>query len=401
MMLMIHMIPKVFIMLPTWILLLLAVIGVIVLSIKQCSKRPWIAVITALLFLPLLAIIFWRFSYQGFEAGRTFTYSEPEQISTESEGTAASIWLPGIEDEFEADVYPSKLSAVRSLGLHIGEPVRQVFGEISPSGIILFQGAHDRGLIEEFGRAIAKTFPDANWTIAPETVAVQSDEVGIRIDLVNVQTHAAPWLSGSENGMTSGTIRASVLAGDRQSSMSAEFVDKSWVEDFSGFLNTRPASRFIIAKSAESCMTEAEANQQAVQNACTQVADMLGHVSQRLSGVPVSFARPVNSTDILEGNFILDRFVQSFQGTAGKIWRQALLVDASAEKLKNLAQRKAIIARTRKTSFARMLFSILGLIVLITVVYAFLNAATKGYYVWSLRVAGFVFALVVIILLLV
>jgi hypothetical protein len=48
-----------------------------------------------------------------------------------------------------------------------------------------------------------------------------------------------------------------------------------------------------------------------------------------------------------------------------------------------------------------MFFSIVGLIVLITVVYVFLNAATKGYYVWSLRVAGFVFALVVIILLLV
>ena len=77
------------------------------------------------------------------------------------------------------------------------------------------------------------------------------------------------------------------------------------------------------------------------------------------------------------------------------------MVDVSAEKLKNLAQRKAIIAQARKTGFARMLFSILGLIVLITVVYAFLNAATKGYYVWSLRIAGIVFALIVIILLLI
>jgi hypothetical protein len=230
---------------------------------------------------------------------------------------------------------------------------------------------------------------------------VQPDEVGIRIDIVKVQTHPAPWLSGSENEMATGTIQASVLAGDKQASMKAEFVDKPWVDDFSGFLNTRPNSRFIIAKSAESCMTEAEANQQAVQNACTLVADMLGQTSLGISGVPVSFAQAVNSADILDGNFILDRFVQSFEGTAGKIWRQALLVDASAEKLKNLAQRKAIIARARKKSFAGMFFSIIGLIVLITVVYAFLNAATKGYYAWSLRIAGVVFALVVIILLLV
>ena len=151
-------------------------------------------------------------------------------------------------------------------------------------------------------------------------------------------------------------------------------------------------------------MTEAEANHQAVQNACDQVAAMLGQaLPQRLrrSGVPVSFFKPVNSNDILDGNFILDRFVQSFEGTAGKIWRQALLVDVSAEKLKELARQKAVIAQVRKTNFVKMFFSIVGLIVLITVVYAFLNAATKGYYVWSLRIAGVVFALVVIILLLV
>ena len=388
-------------MLPALILLLLAVIGVIVLSIKLYSKRPLLAlaVITALLLFPLLAWLFLGVSRQRAMPVSRQVHSEPHTI--QSEPPAAAIWLPGIEDEFEANIYPSKLSAVRSLGLHIAEPVRQVFGETSPGGIILFQGAHDRGLIEEFGRAIARTFPDANWTIAPETVAVQPDEVGVRIDIVRVHTHPAPWLSGSENEMASGTIQASVLAADRQSSMSTEFVDKSWVDDFSGFLNTRPNSRFIIAKSAESCMTEAEANQRAVQNACYHVANMIGQNLPRRDGIPISFAKPVNSTDILEGNFILDRFVQSFEGTAGKIWRQALLVDASAEKLKNLAQRKAIVATVRKRQFAGMLFSIIGLIVLITVVYVFLNAATKGYYAWSLRIAGIVFALVVIILLLV
>ena len=148
-------------------------------------------------------------------------------------------------------------------------------------------------------------------------------------------------------------------------------------------------------------MSEAEANNQAVQNACAQVADMLGQASLRQSGIPVSFAKPVSPGDILEGGFILDRFVQSFNGAAGKIWRQALLIDASTDKLKNLARQKAIIAQVRKRHFTGMFFSVAGLIVLITVVYAFLNAATKGYYTWSLRIAGALFALVLIILLLV
>jgi hypothetical protein len=90
--------------------------------------------------------------------------------------------------------------------------------------------------------------------------------------------------------------------------------------------------------------------------------------------------------------------VQSFDGRAGKIWRQALLIDASAGKIEQLALRKAVVARAMKMSLARMFFSVVGLLVLITVVYAFLNAATKGYYAWSLRIAGAVLALVVIIL---
>jgi hypothetical protein len=398
MILMIHMIPKVFIMFPMLILPLFAVISVMVLFMKLCSKRPLFSGIVVLVPVLLFA------SFFVLRVGN-FTSHHPE-VSLElslpqTKEVEAAIWLPGIEDEFEANIYPSKLSAVRSLGLHIGEPVRQVFGETTPGGFILFQGAHERGLIEEFGRAITRIYPDTQWRIAPETVAVQPDEVGIRIDIVKVQTHAAPWKRGSENEMTTGTIQATVLAADKQASVKAEFVDKPWVEDFAGYLNTRPNSRFMIAKSSESCMSEAEANNQAVQSACTQISDMLGHASLRRSGVPVSFAKPVNSSDILEGGFILDRFVQSFNGTAGKIWRQALLVDVSTEKLKNLAQRKAIIARVRKRHFAGMFFSIIGLIVLITVVYAFLNAATKGYYTWSLRVAGVIFALVLIILLLV
>jgi hypothetical protein len=389
-------------MLPVLILLLLAVIGVIVLSIKLCSKRPWLAVIMALGLLLLLAPVLWLIPARRSVDYLTDISMEQAIPLIPSEEMTTSIWLPGIEDQFEADVYPSKLSAVRSLGLHIAEPVRQVFGETSPSGIILFKGAHESGLIEEFGRAITRAFPDANWTIAPETVAVQPDEVGIRIDIIKVQTHQAPWSSGSENEMTSGTIQASVLAADKQASMKTDFVDKPWVENLSGFLmNRRMDGRFIIARSSESCMTEAEANNQAVQTARAQISDMLGQNSQRKSGIPVSFARPINANDILEGGFILDRFVQSFEGTAGKIWRQALLLDLSPEKIKKLAQRKALIAQARKTNFARMFFSIFGLIVLITVVYAFLNAATKGYYVWSLRIAGIVFALVVIILLLV
>jgi hypothetical protein len=48
-------------------------------------------------------------------------------------------------------------------------------------------------------------------------------------------------------------------------------------------------------------------------------------------------------------------------------------------------------------SFARMALSAVGVIVLIGVIYFFLNMATMGYYEWSLRIAGVVLAIVAVL----
>lgn len=380
-------------------LILFGVVALVFFTIKLCFKRPWITVIVAILMLLLFTPVFFRIPRMHLlhRIPKVFRQSRPVWSENTPEVTTA-IWLPGIEDEFKANVYPSKLSAVRSLGLRIREPIQQVFGSQKlPSRIILFRGAHDDELVEEFGNVITRACPEAKWVIKPETTAVQEGEVGVRLDLMNVQTLPMPWQSKPKDKMTNGTIRASVLNGDKQISIKAEFVEKPWVENLSGFLSTKSDGRFIIAKSTDSCMTEAEANHQAIENACKQVTKMLDQIPGKLSKIPVHFTQPVDSADVLDGNLILDRFVQSFEGTAGKIWRQALLIDASTGKLKQLARKKAATMRAEKMTWMKVSTSIFGLIILITIVYAFLNAATKGYYVWSLRVAGTVLVLVVII----
>jgi hypothetical protein len=383
--------PKFFIVFPILILLLFAVIAGLILFIRLCIKKPWAAVIIASV---LIAILVPFFVLRLNPHRRIVSYSQQAVPFTLSEAQSqepiAAIWSPGIEDQFKADVYPSKISAVRSLGLRIGKPVRQVFDDQAfPAGFILFQGAHERDVLEQFGQAIATAFPQIKWTIKPETAAVQDNEVGIRLDLANIQTLPCPWQPKSQ--INSGTVSETVLSQDRQTSIDADFVEKPWVDDFSGFLNTNPNSRLLIAKSSESCLSESEANQQAMNDACKQVGPLLTNIRN-----PVK----LSYNDIRESDMILDRFVQSFDGAAGKIWRQALLIDASTDKLTQLARREADMAQARRMNWARMFFSIAGLLVLITVVYVFLNAATKGYYAWSLRIAGIVLALIVIFLLL-
>jgi hypothetical protein len=383
---------------PLLILFLFAVIAVVVLFLKLFIKKPWIAAIVALVLL-LLGVFFVAMPQRHIV--RHQVIRPMELVLPESREIKAAIWSPGIEDEFEADVYPSKISAVRSLGLRMDRPIQKVLGNlVSPVRIIVFQGAHNRQFLEEFGRAVKQVFPGTDWTIEPETVAVYDNDVAIRLDIVDVRTQPVPWKSSLESNVTSGRIEATAMAKSKSSTISASFAEKPWVDDFSGFLNNNPNDLFIIAKSSESCLTESEANRQAMENACTQVAQILKRNSDQLSAVPATLLSQVNPNDILEGGFILDRFVQSFEGAAGKIWRQALLVDASAGKLTQLARRKADMVRARKMSWARTFSSVVGLLVLITVVYVFLNAATKGYYVWSLRIAGIVLALIVIFLLL-
>ena len=313
-------------MFPVFIVLLLVAIPVLIVLIKLCLKRPWIGGFMALGLLSVLMLAFVFLSV--FRPVAVHTELHPNRGRVESESKPAAIWQPGIEDEFEANVYPSKLSAVRSLGLRIGEPIRQLFGDQTwPNKGILFQGSHDPDVLDELTKAIARKFPQTQWTIAPETVAVEPNEVGIRLDLSAFQVSPAPWNSGnSVSEIIRGTIRASVLAGNRQISINAEFTEKPWIENFYGGWNNRPNRRLIIAKSTESCLTEDEADRQAMGDACNQLTQLLRQTS-RAQATP-TLPRNVSSKDIRESEFIVDRFSQKFDGRAGEIWRHALLIDA-------------------------------------------------------------------------
>jgi hypothetical protein len=385
---------KILLILPVF-LLLFAIIALMVSFVKVGSKRPWIALITA-------SVLLLSFAFAFLHAPRRHIFSHHpvlsvESISASSKDTKAAIWLPGIENEFEANVYPSMESAVRGIGSRIDRSVRKLFKESnSPLHITLFQEISDRSLIVELKKAIQRAIPDATCAVEDDLRDLKPNEVGITMWIAGGGSQTAPWARSPDITVAEGNIEVNVFTPDGSVLTQKRFIEKPWVEDFSDFSNTKSNGRFIIARSSDSCVTEAEANRQAVENACEHITTILTEASRRLSKIPISYTHPVNSTDIFEGDFVIDRFVQSFEGTAGKIWRQALLIDVSNEKLTELAHRKEALIRATKKTWARMSVSVVGLFVLITVVYAFLNAATKGYYVWSLRIAGMVLFLVVV-----
>ncbi len=317
----------------------------------------------------------------------------PAQVIPPPSATPAPIWSDGVEKEMKADVYPSKLAAVRALGSRLDRPVRELLGDVNaPPQITLFQEELDRELTLELKNAIQQVLPQATCTVEAQRKNLAPKEVGVTARLVDLDLRPAPWAPSAEITVPSGSIelRASTATGD--AALHARFVEKPWIENFATFASTRPQQAFIIARSQGTCTSESEARQQALREASRQVERIVWN--SRRSERPAPYAGPVSSSELQDGGFVVDTFVQSFEGLAGKIWRQAVLLDVSSSKVARLYSLKTGEARQVRQSWARMGLSAIGVMVLIGVIYFFLNMATMGYYEWSLRIACVVLAIV-------
>lgn len=310
------------------------------------------------------------------------------------------IWSEGVEQEFEADVYPSILAAARALGRRMADPIRTVSGDPNAAvKVILFQENNERSLIATFGRAVEQELPGVRCSIEADLRNIQPEEVGVTFRVVpghfEVDMAQAGTITFPNPQDSTQIVATASTATDRRASAEARFIDKSWVDGFGSYASARPNESFIIARSNGTCTSESEANQQSLEDARSRLTEALGRETGRSLA---DWGRPpISTTDVLNGGFVKDRFVQSFDTTTGKVWRQAMLIDVSGPKLSQLSARKVHESREVRMTWARMALSSVGVLLLIGVIYFFLNMATRGYYEWSLRIAGVVLAVVAIV----
>ncbi len=314
------------------------------------------------------------------------------------------IWSAEIESQFEADLYPSKTAAARALGLRMADPIRRLMADPNaPVQIVLFEQDSDRDVAAAFRRGMELKSPGmaAHCSIETGWRNVNPGEIGVtfrfQVPPLNNVVRDWPVMLGGlrvRNGDIQAT--ASATPGHRTST-SVQFIAKPWVEDFAAFASERPKEQYVVARSVETCTSANEARLQALEDARQQLDHMVGARQTAPGRPPVT----VTVADVQEGSFITDTFVQSFDGSAGRIWRQALLIDVSAGKLARLTHRTAHAAQVQRLTWARQVGSAVGVLVLILVTYFFLNMATRGYYEWSLRIAGIVLAVVAIVVFLV
>lgn len=183
-------------------------------------------------------------------------------------------------------------------------------------------------------------------------------------------------------------VQGSLTHGDFQAEFQNRAVDKPWVEQ-------RAAREAVVADPGLLGSSPDQALLLAIDKAAEQVDPVLRRDFAGRSYLSSTESRQEILRALQGGDLIRDRFTQQFNRPYGTVWRTALLVDTSSDavgpivqKFNALAKAKEREACAEREALRRRIFSGVGLVALISVIYLFLNAATKGYYVWSLRVGG-------------
>ncbi|RKY06619.1 MAG: hypothetical protein DRP66_08440 [Planctomycetota bacterium] len=385
---------------PVFLIPGLLILGLIIFAVIKSGKGKGLLValgVVALIAVVLLgAILFTRPSVRTQKQVMQIKLRAPTAQATKE----SAIWHEGVEKQFLADVYPSRRAAVLALGRQIAETTIQSYladAQVSRQ-IALLQDDHDRGLLTELARQIEQ-YSSQHGTGKPITCRVLQNlgsdpwrtdtdntmatqlKLWVRLGFDDAQTKRMSW---NDDKASSGKVWLKVKGPDGISSTEVRFAEKPWVESFPDFLSSNPSRDLALARSADSCISRQEAHRQALADATSRISQMLRSLQRDSSVVPVSME--ITENDLSSGKFIADTFTQRFSGLAGPIWREAILIDTSQSKLNKLAERKITITREKRLDWAKMAGTLIGMFALICVVYLFLNAATRGYYAWSLRI---------------
>ncbi len=305
--------------------------------------------------------------------------------------------------DWRADVYASPKSALAALA---NETVRVLSGqkEFDPQTSRIT-------IVNDFDSATSTAvrieFPATKIENASAEEKLQPGTLAIRIQLKDAQRPGAVWASSD---LEAGTLSATIFSGSdaqRPTTIAVKFVDKPWADDWSSFVNREHAKKWMMAESPRPCVSEREADEEARRAAALAlwqpVVEQLkaNATGKRSILVAQEFVVGQIETQLQRNVGIADQFVQRFDRPYGRVWHKMLLLDGSKSTIDTLARNIAARARADYAQKQRDRFWSFGstgaLAVVILLLYFFVNAVTKGYFVWRLRAAALLLAIVGII----
>lgn len=358
-------------------------------------------------------------------------------------GSGASVtdeWIDAGQADFEADVYPSERSAAVALArkaikswdrvLPDGQEPTQILirgdSELEPAVVpavlqalraklgddrVEMDKSPQEAQIEEVERVLvspgsAPSLPHADATVRL-AIGGNFSYVGGR-DVIGSFSY-----SDGRGGVVTpqkrnGTIELVLSGPAGKSTHTAPFVNKPWVEYGIDRASQVSGQERMVARSKRLCPTQGEAEQQAIAEAAKNLVPLVRTALERLESsrgsqsnrgvIALQQHRPDPElyerirAELHRGTGVDDQFTQHIRRPYGDVWQHALLLNASDAQITAHAAAflPAIVQQHRAQALVRESWliraaSLILLTVLITVVYGFLNAATRGYYTWMLR----------------
>jgi len=348
-------------------LALLVVIGLVAAFVKGGrGVRTGIAVLALAVLLVVSALFFWQ-------------RAERHQMERATHlREASAIWHESLVDQYPADVYPSRRSAARALGIRLAAALEETeyhqegAGTFRRRRVCFNRDPSSPGLMEIVAEGYGNC--GGTWSLSPSA----EHEVVVTLGVIDLQSGPAPWSAGTDKA-DRGTLQAHAeIKGGASIIVTADFVDKPWVENISAFLGRDPSRQFAFVRSQDCCTTREEARAQAIDEARNRILRQTARTR---------FGRR-STAMVFPESLIVDSFSQRLSGgLTGPMYREALLVDVSPERTEALVLQVAETHRSERLTWMRHAMKLAGMLALICVVYVFLNAATRGYYTWALRAA--------------
>jgi hypothetical protein len=147
--------------------------------------------------------------------------------------------------------------------------------------------------------------------------------------------------------------------------------DKSWATDLPAFLNAHPQEQWIVGHSTQPALSADEAETSALNDVAEQLRE-------RLKPLAADHADLV--TRLRRANLVVDRQIDATERPYGTIWKAAVLIDASPNKIDPIASQ---LRRASMQHHARAAVAFAGATVWFAVVslsYLLLNRLSRGYF---------------------
>lgn len=355
---------------------------------------------------------------------------EPESGESTGTGTPSDEWIDASQADFEADLYPSERSAAVAGARQMvktwenvlppGQEPRQVLvscddwmeGHVLPAVVQALRAKLGTSRVETDKSSQEKFLEHHEKVLAPyyqqsqgiptTSSAPAAMEAEMDVHLMVAGRSLVP--GGRKEGHL--TLTLTGPAGKRTHTV--RYVNKPWVESGIDRASQRQGQESIVSRSKKLCGTQGEAEQEAIAEAARSLLPLVRSALERLEAnsgnepSPEVFVlrqiRPEPQilgglcAQMKRGTGVKDQFTQQLRKPYGSVWQHALLVDASDTQITHYAQAflPKIVEEHRsavrqRESWVRTGVSLVLLTVLIAVVYAFLNTATRGYYTWVLR----------------